>query len=315
MNVLITGATGFIGTELLNYFLQKSCSVSIITRSGCCVAPGIVKQFVVRDFNAATDFSGVFKGIDVVVHLAAEAHIKDKRQRDNIFEVNALGTLNFAKQASESGVCRFVFISTIGVNGNQTFSKAFSADDVPCPVDDYAMSKLQAEIGLKQLASQSKLDVVIIRPPMVYGGRAPGKFKQLVRAVKSRLPLPLGGIHSNGRSLVAIENLIDFIACCVSHPSAANEVFLVADQEVLSTKDLVFRLKKHLRGSCLLVPLPSKLLMFMLVVLRKKNLAISLCGSLEVDIEKNYRVLGWRPLISIDSALKKTALILDSNYN
>lgn len=304
--ILLTGSTGFVGSALLTA-LQKfpGCRVVSAVRSAASASDDVV---VVGDIDGATDYSSALNGVDVVVHAAARAHIMHDVEASPLVEyrrVNVDGTLNLARQAAAAGVRRFIFISSIGVNGNQN-SHAFTSDDVPNPVEPYAISKLEAELGLRRLSTEFDMGVVIIRPPLVYGPKAPGNFARLINIVTKGVPLPFGAIH-NRRSLVALDNLVDLIVTCINHPAAANQTFLVSDGEDLSTTELLRRMGVALGKPARLLPVPSRLLEMGATMLGKQALVQRLCGSLQVDISKTRELLNWTPPVSVDEALRKTA--------
>jgi len=226
---------------------------------------------------------------------------------DEFRRVNVQGTLNLARQAAAAGVKRFAFVSSIKVNGESTqLGAPFKADDVPAPNDAYGLSKMEAEHGLREIALQTGIDVVIIRPPLVYGPGVKANFAAMMRWLQRGAPLPLGAIH-NQRSLVALDNLVDLIVTCLSHPAAANQTFLVADGEDVSTTGLLRRMGQALGRPARLVPVPASWLKLAAAMVGKPDVAQRLCGSLQVDIEKTRRLLGWTPPISLDEGLKKAA--------
>jgi nucleoside-diphosphate-sugar epimerase len=243
-----------------------------------------------------------------VIHLAARVHIMRDSADDPLTEfrrVNTEGTLHLARQATEAGVRRFIFLSTIGVNGDSTLrGKVFASTGTPTPHDPYSMSKYEAEIGLHSIARSTGMEVVIIRPPLVYGTNAPGNFGKLARLVAKSLPLPLGSIN-NLRSFVGIDNLVDFIVTCLEHPAAANETFLVSDGEDLSTPDLIRRMARAMNRPARLLPVPKSVLMAGATILGKRDMAQRLCGSLQVDISKARSLLGWVPPVSVDEGLRR----------
>ena len=243
-----------------------------------------------------------------MIHLAARVHIMRDSADDPLAEfrrVNTEGTLNLARQAAEFGVKRFIYLSSIGVNGNSTTSgKLFTPNDVPSPHDSYSVSKLEAEIGLCKIAKKTEMEVVIIRPPLVYGANAPGNFGKLTRLVAKSLPLPLGSIN-NRRSFVGIDNLVEFIVTCLEHPAAANETLMVGDGEDLSTPDLIRRMARAMNQPTRLLPMPKFLIMAGATILGKREMAQRLCESLQVDISKSRTLLGWNPPFSVDEGLKR----------
>jgi nucleoside-diphosphate-sugar epimerase len=270
--------------------------------------PDGVHTVQVGDLIADTDWSSALAGVAVVVHAAARAHVMDETAVDSLAEfrrVNVAGTLRLAEQAAAMGVRRFLFVSSIGVNGVQCApGKAFSEADQPNPHNAYAFSKLEAEQGLLRVADNTCMEVVIIRPPLVYGRGAPGNFGALIRAVQRGLPLPLGAVY-NQRSLVALENLVDFIVTCVTHPQAANQTFLVSDGQDLSTTELVRGMAQAAGVPARLLPVPVWALQAGATLLGKGDAVQRLCGNLQVDISKARSLLGWVPPISVEEGLRR----------
>ena len=244
-------------------------------------------------------------GVTAVVHLAARVHVMRDTAADPLSEfrrVNVDGTLNLARAAAAAGVKRFVYLSSLKVNGE---SGTFAADDPPAPQDAYGISKHEAEAGLRMIAAHGTLEVVIIRPPLVYGPGVRANFAALVRAIARGIPLPLGAVR-NLRSLVGIDNLVDFILTCIGHPAATNETFLVSDGEDLSTTDLARRLARAMGRRARLIPVPAAALMLMATAIGRRDVAERLLGSLQVDISKSRRRLAWNPPISVDEGLRRT---------
>ncbi|MDQ7001761.1 MAG: SDR family oxidoreductase, partial [Ghiorsea sp.] len=250
------------------------------------------------------------RDVDVIVHTAARVHVMDDAAANPLVEfrkVNVEGTLNLARQAAEAGVKRFVFISSIKVNGETTTGKLpFSPDDSYVTTDPYGLSKLEAEQGLFKMAQEIGMEVVVIRPPLIYGPHVKANFKKLMETVSQGIPLPLGAVH-NQRSLVALDNLVDFIVLCTAHPKAANEVFLISDGEDVSTTQLLQKIGKALGKPARLIPVPVGLMRFAAKLLGKADVAERLFGSLQVDSSKARVLLGWQPVVSMDEQLKKTA--------
>ena len=294
MKVLLTGATGFIGKALVAELIQQNFHISITVRQKTNLFPDEVKQFVVGDFESNPDFSTSLAEIDCVIHLAGRAHVIDTEL-----------TLNLAKQAVTARVERFIFLSSIGVNGNQN-TQPFLEIDIPNPQEPYAISKYEAEQGLINLAKNSNLEVVIVRPPLVYGNNVPGNFGRLVQWAGSRiiLPLPLGAVN-NARTLIAIDNLVSFIITCTLHPKAANEVFLISDDDSLSTTQLLKKIAKAFNKKALLLPIPVSWMVFVAKLLGKEADAVRLFSSLIVDSSKARDLLEWYPVTTMDEQLKK----------
>jgi nucleoside-diphosphate-sugar epimerase len=261
---------------------------------------------VANPLNADEDWSSVLDEQQVVIHAAARAHVMKDEVADPLSEyrrVNVDGTLNLARQAAAAGVKRFIFISSIGVNGNSNI-RPFTENDTPNPAECYARSKWEAEQGLWEIHRDSGMEVVIIRPPLVYGRGAPGNFGSLIRWVEKGVPLPLGAVK-NQRSLVSLDNLVDLIIACLDHPAAANEVFLAGDGEDLSTTELLRGVGKAMGKPARLIPVPESMLMAGATLLGKKAIAQRLLGSLQVDISKARELLGWEPPISVEEGLRR----------
>ena len=222
--------------------------------------------------------------------------------------VNVDGTIRLARQAAQAGVKRFIFLSSIKVNGEATqLGHPFLADQPPAPEDPYGISKREAEEGVRVLAQETGMEVVIIRPPLVYGPGVKANFLAMMRWLKRGIPLPLGAVTENRRSLVALDNLVDLIVTCLGHPAAANQTFLVSDAESLSTAALLRRMGDAIGRPTRLIPVPVPMLQLGAGLLGKRGMAQSLCGSLEVDISKTRDLLGWTPSISVDEGLRQTA--------
>lgn len=306
--ILLTGATGFVGRALLARFVNEEYTVTSAVRTP--ITDFQAAQVIVPDLTGQTDWSDALIERDVVIHSAARVHVMNEQSADPLTEfrkVNVDGTLNLARQAAAAGVKRFIFISSIKVNGEETVSgKPYTAFDTPLPLDPYGLSKHEAEEGLKVLAAETGMEVVIIRPVLVYGPGVKANFRSMISWMNKGVPLPLGSIH-NKRSMVALDNLVDLIVTCIDHPAAANQTFLASDGEDLSTTELLQRTARALNKPARLLPVPAGLLEFGAGVLGKRAVAQRLCGSLQVDIRHTCETLGWRPPVSVDDALKKTA--------
>jgi len=311
MRVLLTGATGFVGGALLRYLSTAgACVVAAVRSSG--TRRFSERVFEVGDISADTQWASALEGTTVVVHTAARAHISQEVSSNPLTEyrgVNVEGTLNLARQAAIAGVKRFVFISSIGVNGNINI-RPFTALDVPHPVEPYARSKWEAEQGLWRIQQATGMELVIIRPPLVYGPGAPGNFGSLVRWVGKGIPLPLGAIH-NRRSLVGIDNLVDLIVRCIDHPAAANQVFLAGDGRDLSTTELLRLVGDAMGRPARLIPVPAGVLKLSAALLGRKAMAQRLLGSLQVDISQTCETLDWQPPFTVEEGLKRCFLSSD----
>lgn len=299
---LVSGANGFIGTALVAGLRQRGVPVTGVVRSAVC-ADGFVQADAV---GPNMDWSEVLRDHDVVVHTAGRAHVIADHAEGQLAEyrrVNTEGTLELARQAAVAGVQRFIFISSIGVNGNSTI-RPFRADDRVNPAEPYAQSKWEAELGLMQVATETNMEVVIIRPPLVYGPGAPGNFRNLVRWVEKGIPLPLGAIH-NKRSLVGIDNLVDLIIRCVDCPAAANQVFLAGDGEDVSTTELLRGVGLAMGKPARLIRVPARILQVGASLLGKRAIVQRLLGSLQIDIGKTCKRLGWSPPYTMKEGLRR----------
>ncbi|MDI1361610.1 SDR family oxidoreductase [Methylotenera sp.] len=311
MKILVTGANGFVGRALCAELSRQEYLVIAALRKGRAEVDGLIQTTVICSIDNNTDWSAALQNVDVVIHLAARVHIMSDHAADPLAEfrkVNVEGTLSLALQATKAGVKRFVFISSIGVNGNVTSSHhPFTAEDMPDPYDAYSTSKYEAEQGLLKLVAIAGFEVVIIRPPLVYGCGAPGNFRRIISALKNHYPLPLGAIK-NKRSFVYIDNLVSLIVRCIDHPAAANQVFLVSDGNDLSTTELLRACAGALSLKSRLVPIPQKLIEVFAALIGKENVAQRLCGNLQVDITKARTLLDWTPPTTVEDGLKATAI-------
>ena len=305
MKIVLTGATGFLGRHVTQVLVSnKEVQLSVAVRRSIAIPNVTVVK--VPDVDGTTDWLGALTGQQVVIHAAARAHVLEEMEVDPLEEyrrVNVAGTINLARQAAADGVKRFIFISSIGVNG-VVHSKPFTEDDVPNPAELYAQSKWEAEQGLWEIQRETGIELVIIRPPLVYGPNAPGNFGSLMRWVDKGVPLPLGSIN-NHRSLVALDNLVDLIITCIDHPAAANEVFLAGDGKDLSTTELLRGVAKAMGRPSRLISIPENFLMLCATLLGKKAVALRLLGSLQVDISKARDLLGWEPPVSVEEGLRR----------
>lgn len=307
--VLVTGADGFVGAALLTAAAGRGWAVRAASRR--CLGGGLtgVEPVSGVDLSAGADWRGLVRGVEAVVHCAARVHVMHESAADPLAAfrtVNVDGTLALARQAAAAGVRRFVFVSTIGVNGAETFRRPFRADDTPAPPTPYARSKHEAEIGLQQLARQTGLELVIVRPPLIHGPGAPGNFGRLLRVVQRGLPLPLATVD-NRRSLVGVANLSNLLATCIDHPRAVGQTLLVADGEDLSTPELVRRIARALRTRARLFPFPVRALRSLAAALGRESAAQQLCGSLQVDDSATRARLGWTPITRLDAELDRAA--------
>jgi nucleoside-diphosphate-sugar epimerase len=305
MNILITGASGFVGSHLCNFFEAKGISYTAVVRHPInCLKNA---KLIVEQISSDTNWEQSLKGIDAVIHLAGRAHVMNDLSKEsfrNYASINIDATINLATQAAIHGVKRFVFISSIGVNCNCS-EFALNEGLKPDPKGYYALSKKIAEEELREIALNTNLEVVIIRPPLVYGSGVKANFKKLIEISRTKLPLPFGAVH-NKRSLIYVENLIDFILLCTTHPKAANETFLISDDEIVSTKDLLVSLAEAQNKKLLLLPIPLGLLKLLFRMFGKHILYTKVCGSLFLDMTKAKSLLGWKPPYSFKQGIAKT---------
>lgn len=311
MKWLVTGASGFVGRALVARLAAEPnwTVVAATRRGGPPLAPG-VPRLVAPALEAAGDWSVALQGVHVVVHLAARVHVMREQSRDPLAEfrrVNVQGSLALARQALQAGVRRFVFVSSVKVHGESTWPGApFRADDPPRPGDAYGQSKLEAENGLRALVRGSSMELVIVRPPLVYGPGVQANFRALLRAAAGGWPLPLGAVH-NLRSFVALDNLVDLLVLCGTHPAAAHQAFLVSDGCDLSTTALLQRLALAHGRPARLWPLPVPLLQWLGQLSGRGAMVQRLCGNLQLDIAKTRTLLGWSPPVNVDEALRRLA--------
>ena len=297
MRILVTGANGFVGRVLCQTLKDAGFDLVVTVREPQNYG------MVIGNINEQTDWSKALINVDVVVHLAARVHVMNETATHPLTafqQVNYLGTINLAQQAINAGVKRFVYLSTIKVNGEQA-TTAFQAGDSPHPQDPYAMSKWQAEQALNQL---SELETVIIRPPLVYGAEVKGNFLRLIHLVKKGFPIPLGAVH-NQRSMVNVDNLCDLIKTCLAHPHAKNQTFLVSDNNDLSTAQLISLMAEALQQPARLLNIPISLLTLAGKLFKKSAEIERLCGDLRVDMEYTMTTLDWQPPYSVKQGIEK----------
>lgn len=305
MTTLITGASGFVGLHLTQTLVQLNYTICPISR------------MTFGEITPTTDWSKTLsQGIDTIIHLAARVHLMQDDAIDPLTAyrtANTASTINLAHQAAVNGVRRFIFLSSIKVNGEGK-KKPYTEQDPPYPHDPYAISKWEAEQGLLEIATQTSMEVVILRPPLIYGAGVKANFLRLIRWVEKGIPLPFASIY-NQRSLLYLGNLVDAIRTCIYHPAAANQTFLVADNESLSSTDLIKKIAYHLKRPCHLFPIPSTILLPLLSLIGRKQEAERLLGSLQIDNSHICKTLGWKPPFSVDQGLAQTLNAYQSNYS
>jgi len=312
--ILVTGASGFVGTALCESLQSSEWHILGAVRKlnqaklHCQIK---YKEIETGDISIKTDWLESLRDITHVVHLAARVHVMHEKSADPLAEfrrINVDATVNLAKQASSVGVKRFIYLSSIKVNGEFTEDgQPFTADDVPAPEDPYGISKLEAEEALRQIALETGMEVIIVRPPMVYGPGVKANFDSMMHWLRRGVPLPLGALTHNKRSMVALGNFIDLITVCLNHPAAANQTLLVSDGEDLSTTDLLQRTATALEMHARLFSVPPVLLKLMAKLLGKEAVYQRLCGSLQIDMTKTQQLLNWRPPLSVQEGLSLAA--------
>lgn len=316
MRVLVTGASGFIGHALCNRLAAQGVQLIGAFRNTEGLDSSLANLVSmpcinIGDINQFTNWSPTIQGVDFIVHLAARVHIMNDSTSDPLAafrEINTGGTLNLARQAAVSGVKRFIFVSSVKVNGEHTvLGQPFHSNDSPIPKDPYAISKREAEEGLHEIAMQTGMEVAIVRPPLVYGPGVKANFATMMRWIARGLPMPFGAVINNRRSFIALDNLVDLLITCLDHPAAANQTFLASDDEDISTADLLYRLAIAMDKPARLFPVPLALLQTGASLLGKGDVAQRVLGNLQVDITHTKKTLGWVPPLSLNEGLWRAA--------
>lgn len=309
-NLLITGASGFVGRALISKLaLETNHFVRVSVRKKTQF-PSQIEVIENMEASSNTNWTDALRGVDIVIHLLARVHVMDEQAADPLLEfrnVNVDATIDLAKLAAKQGIKRFVFLSSVKVNGESTSHKPFSESDLPHPQDAYAISKWEAEEALRKISKDTGMEVVIIRSPLVYGPNVKANFLKMMQYIKRGIPLPLGAIQ-NKRSLISIDNLVDFITTAISHPKAANETFLISDDEDISTTDLLHRIAQCMGKSARLISVPPKILFFIFNIVGRQDFGDRLLGSLEIDITKAKKLLAWSPPKTLDEGLRATVI-------
>ena len=313
MKILITGTNGFVGLPLAQHLITAGHQVVGAVRSNDLVTtvnPHIQLK-AIGNIDGVTDWQDCFGGVECVIHLANRAHVMDEESSNTLAvyrKVNAEGTLNLARQAAAAGVNRFIFISSIKVNGESTLpGQALTHKDQHVPIDPYGLSKYEAELGLKLIAEQTNLDVIVIRPPLIYGPGVKANFLKMMEWVEKGIPLPLGAIQ-NQRSMLGLDNLINFIELCLTHPDAAGQTFLVSDDHDVSTTELLKEIAAAMHRPSRLLSIPQYFIEKLLVLFNQRHISERLCGSLQLDISLAKTRLAWKPPHTFKDQLNKTVL-------
>ena len=307
MKILITGSSGFLGSNIINKLELLDYNIISVLRKITSASSSNSMQ--IGEINGDTDYKDIFVGTDIVIHCAARAHIMNEEVADTLAEyrwVNVDGTLNLAQQAADAGVKRFIYISSIKVNGESTSgSVPFTEKDTATPIDPYGVSKYEAEEGLKKIAAETGMEVVIIRPPLVYGAGVKANFLNLLKLSSTKFPLPFGLVN-NKRSMVYVNNLVDFIVKCIDHSAAANQTFLISDNDDLSLSGLLQLIRKSMNKSARLIPVPIFLFKLAGLIFRKQDVVDRLVGDLQVDTSKAISLLDWKPPYTVEQGIQAT---------
>ena len=311
--ILVTGATGFVGSRLIASKEAQSRFIQFraATRKPLKIAPPNVQELRISDIGFNTDWSSALSKVDIVIHLAARVHVMNDKSGNPLQEyrlANVASTLNLAKQAATAGVRRFIYLSSIKVNGEETLpGQSFSESSAPNPLDPYAISKYEAEEGLKSICEQTGMECVIIRPPLIYGPGVKANYQKLIDFVKKSIPLPFGCV-SNQRSMLALDNLVDFIILAASHPRAANQTFLLSDGQDLSSKELVEKIAFALGRAPRLLPVPVSFLRLLGFLTGRRAAIDRLLGSLQIDSSKARQLLDWTPPVTVEKGIELTVV-------
>lgn len=309
--MLITGATGFVGRALLSKLLASSSlgRPHLVLRSDPSNCFESIKYSVVGNISSQTDWQDILHGVDIVVHLAARVHVMADTSDSPLMayrDVNVGGTLELLRQSARAGVKRFIFLSSIKVNGEETVNgNKFSEDSAPNPIDPYGISKFEAEEGIKDFCKGVGMEYVIIRPPLMYGPGVKANYRKLLEVIYRGIPLPFACIH-NRRSMLAVGNLVDFLSVALTHPRAANQTFLLSDGEDLSSKELVEKISLAMAKRLKLIPVPVSILKLIGVLLGRSQAVSRLLGSLQIDSSKAREYLNWTPPLTTQEGIDVT---------
>lgn len=310
--ILLTGGSGFLGHALIESLSRDGPIRVAIRRQNFSVSPLCDVEICNATLSSEQDWAIALSGVSTIIHCAARVHVSKEVSLDPLAEfrkVNVDGTINLARQASKSGVHRFIFISSIKVNGEYTsVGHPFRADEPVFPVDPYGVSKCEAEMRLRALSKETGMEVVIIRSPLIYGPRVQANFRSMMSWLQRGIPLPFGGITNNRRSFIFLDNLVDFIVTCINHPVAANQTFLVSDGEDLSTAELLRRMYLALGVPVRLFSVPPACISLGARLIGRADISCRLCCSLQIDMKKTADLLGWSPPVSLDEGLRQTAV-------
>lgn len=309
--ILVTGASGFVGSKLCQQLERQGIAHTPVARSP------ISGMINVGELDARTDWAEALQGVSDIIHLAARVHVMNETEADPLAaftRVNVDATLNLARQAVASGVKRLLYVSSVKVNGEATFDRPYTSTDTPAPEDAYGRSKHIAEQALWALAKESGLEIVVVRPPLVYGPGVKANFRSLMKAVYRRIPLPIGSVN-NLRSMVGVDNLVDLLLTAATHPRAAGHTFLASDDHDIGTADLARELGRAMQRPAILVPVPVPILRALGTLTGRSGFIDRLTGSLQVDVSPAKEILGWSPKIGLrEGLLATTAHFISSKH-
>lgn len=316
MRILVTGANGFVGKALCEHLASSNHEVIACTRKNGQKSTGYSHFYIVA-IDKNTEWKSLLLGVQVVIHLAARVHVMHEKAANSLSafqEVNLHGTVNLARQAATAGVKRFAYVSSIKVNGEYSDEKPFTESDISNPQDPYAISKWQAEQALQEIGRETGMEVVIVRPPLVYGPEVKANFLHLLDIVNRALPLPLGSIN-NRRSMIYVGNLVDALMLCATHPKAAGQTYLVSDGDAISSPQLIKDIALAMRKPSRVFPFPLSIIQFCARLLGKSSVIERLTESLEIDSSKIRKELGWAPPYTMQQGLQATTDWFASSKN
>lgn len=317
--VFVTGSNSFIGDRLCEVLTEASFEVVRGVRDENIEGTAVIRKdsfLHYKSIDENTNWQNKLQNIDIVVHLAGRVHVTNETEKDPISafrRINSNGTEKLALAAAEHGISRFIFLSTVGVNGCKTTSRAYTEEDHAAPYNDYTQSKFEAENKLLNIAENSGLEIVIVRSPLVYGPGVKANFLLLLNLLNQNLLFPICK-NNNMRSYIGLNNLVDFVSLTINHPAACNEIFLVSDDEDISTYDLINLISKKMKNKPILLNIPSFLLLSFSILIGKSKVVKRLYNSLKIDISKAKNKLGWSPPLSIDKELDDTIKWFEEKY-